>query len=50
MMQSSVFRPEAETLVLAPLEAAARARAERVSRKAKATQVEFFTMVRDRKA
>jgi alpha-D-ribose 1-methylphosphonate 5-triphosphate synthase subunit PhnG len=50
MMQSTVFRPEAESLVIAPLKAAAHARAERVSRKAKATQVEFFTMVRDRKA
>jgi alpha-D-ribose 1-methylphosphonate 5-triphosphate synthase subunit PhnG len=50
MMQSAVFRPEAESRVIAPLQAAARARAERMSRKAKATQVEFFTMVRDRKA
>lgn len=50
MMQSAVFRPEAESLVIAPLKAAVKARAERVSRKAKATQVEFFTMVRDRKA
>ncbi len=50
MMQSAVFRPEAESLVIAPLQAAARVRAEKNSRKASATQVEFFTMVRDRKA
>lgn len=50
MMQSAEFRPQAESLVIAPLKAAALARAERTSRKAKATQVEFFTMVRDRKA
>ncbi len=50
MMQSAALRPQAERLVLAPLKAAAQARAEQTSRKAKATQVEFFTMVRDRKA
>jgi len=50
MMQSAVLRAEAERLVVAPLRAAARSGADAVSRKAKATQVEFFTMVRDRKA
>jgi alpha-D-ribose 1-methylphosphonate 5-triphosphate synthase subunit PhnG len=50
MMQSAVLRAEAERLVVAPLRVAARNRADAVSRKAKATQVEFFTMVRDRKA
>jgi alpha-D-ribose 1-methylphosphonate 5-triphosphate synthase subunit PhnG len=50
MMQSPVHRNRAERLVIAPLQTAARAQAEAVSRKAKATQVEFFTMVRDRKA
>lgn len=50
MMQSDTLRSTAEQLVVAPLQAAARARAEALSRKAKATQVEFFTMVRDRKA
>jgi alpha-D-ribose 1-methylphosphonate 5-triphosphate synthase subunit PhnG len=50
MMQSEALRPKVENIVIIPLEAAAKARAERISRKAKATQVEFFTMVRDRKA
>lgn len=50
MMQSPALRPAAERLVVAPLQAAAKARSEAASRKAKATQVEFFTMVRDRKA
>ncbi|WP_416906914.1 MAG: phosphonate C-P lyase system protein PhnG [Polymorphobacter sp.] len=50
MMQSPALRPQAEAGVIAPLKAAAHARTEAASRKAKATQVEFFTMVRDRKA
>lgn len=50
MMQSATLRAEAEAGVIAPLVAAARARGQQLSRKAKATQVEFFTMVRDRKA
>lgn len=50
MLQSPAHRETAERLVIAPLQAAAQAQADAVSRKAKATQVEFFTMVRDRKA
>lgn len=50
MMQSSDHRAEAEAKIIAPLRRSASVERDTVSRKAKATQVEFFTMVRDRKA
>jgi alpha-D-ribose 1-methylphosphonate 5-triphosphate synthase subunit PhnG len=50
MMQSQAHKSQAETAIIAPLTSAANTRKDEISRKAKATQVEFFTMVRDRKA
>jgi alpha-D-ribose 1-methylphosphonate 5-triphosphate synthase subunit PhnG len=50
MMQSDAYRSQVATAIVAPLKAVADARRTEISRKAKATQVEFFTMVRDRKA
>jgi alpha-D-ribose 1-methylphosphonate 5-triphosphate synthase subunit PhnG len=50
MMQSSTHHSLALEKIIQPLTATASAHRETVSRKAKATQVEFFTMVRDRKA
>lgn len=50
MMQSPAHHDIAERRVIMPLQAVAQAEADAISRKAKATQVEFFTMVRDRKA
>ena len=50
MMQSPVHKQVAHERIIAPLENAAQERRNSISRKAKATQVEFFTMVRDRKA
>lgn len=50
MMQSDELKSQAETAIIAPLKSAANAKHDEISRKAKATQVEFFTMVRDRKA
>lgn len=47
MMQSPELRPAAEGIV-APLEAAQQARRETAARKAAATKVDFFTMVRTR--
>ncbi len=47
MMQSPDLRPAAEALV-GPLEAAQRDRRETAARKAAATKVDFFTMVRTR--
>lgn len=50
MLQSSVWRDQVRASLIEPLRKAYDARREAISRKAKATQVEFFTMVRDRKA
>jgi alpha-D-ribose 1-methylphosphonate 5-triphosphate synthase subunit PhnG len=50
MMQSPSHRQLAQDRIIAPLEATAKSRSALISKKAKATQVEFFTMVRDRKA
>ena len=50
MLQSSVWHDQVRDSLIEPLRQAADARRDAVSRKAKATQVEFFTMVRDRKA
>jgi alpha-D-ribose 1-methylphosphonate 5-triphosphate synthase subunit PhnG len=50
MMQSDAHKSHVEAAILTPLKSAADARNDAISRKAKATQVEFFTMVRDRKA
>lgn len=47
MMQSPALRPAAEA-ILSPLEAAYRQRREADARKAAATKVDFFTMVRER--
>jgi alpha-D-ribose 1-methylphosphonate 5-triphosphate synthase subunit PhnG len=50
MMQSDSHHSLALEKIIQPLAATAMAHRAQVSRKAKATQVEFFTMVRDRKA
>jgi alpha-D-ribose 1-methylphosphonate 5-triphosphate synthase subunit PhnG len=50
MMQSQEHKTQAETAMILPLKAVADAKKDGISRKAKATEVEFFTMVRDRKA
>ena len=50
MLQSSVWHEQVRVGLIEPLRQTYDARREAVSRKAKATQVEFFTMVRDRKA
>lgn len=50
MMQSSVWHDQVRDGLIEPLQQASDARRDVLSRKAKATQVEFFTMVRDRKA
>lgn len=50
MLQSSVWHEQVREGLIEPLRQAADARRATISRKAKATQVEFFTMVRDRKA
>lgn len=49
MMQSDGLKPIAENGIIAPLKLANELREVAISKKAKATQVEFFTMVRDRK-
>jgi alpha-D-ribose 1-methylphosphonate 5-triphosphate synthase subunit PhnG len=49
MMQSPAHAQLAKEKIVTPLETAAANRSALISRKAKATQVEFFTMVRDRK-
>jgi len=50
MLQSSVWHDQVRDGLIEPLQHAADERRDAISRKAKATQVEFFTMVRDRKA
>jgi len=50
MLQSSVWHDQVRDGLIEPLRQAADERRDATSRKAKATQVEFFTMVRDRKA
>ncbi len=50
MLQSSVWHDQVRDGLIEPLRQAADERRDAISRKAKATQVEFFTMVRDRKA
>jgi alpha-D-ribose 1-methylphosphonate 5-triphosphate synthase subunit PhnG len=46
LMQDPALRPELERAILAPLEAAHGAKAESAARRAAATKVEFFTLVR----
>jgi alpha-D-ribose 1-methylphosphonate 5-triphosphate synthase subunit PhnG len=50
MLQSSVWHDQVRDGLIEPLRQTADERRDAISRKAKATQVEFFTMVRDRKA
>jgi alpha-D-ribose 1-methylphosphonate 5-triphosphate synthase subunit PhnG len=50
MLQSSIWRDQVRDGLIEPLRQASHVRRDAISRKAKATQVEFFTMVRDRKA
>jgi alpha-D-ribose 1-methylphosphonate 5-triphosphate synthase subunit PhnG len=50
MLQSSVWHDQVRDGLIEPLRQIADERRDAISRKAKATQVEFFTMVRDRKA
>ena len=50
MLQSPVWHDQVRDGLIEPLRQAYDVRRDAISRKAKATQVEFFTMVRDRKA
>jgi alpha-D-ribose 1-methylphosphonate 5-triphosphate synthase subunit PhnG len=50
MLQSGRWRDMARSMVIEPLAASAAERRATASRKAAATRVEFFTMVRDRKS
>ncbi|WP_395631307.1 phosphonate C-P lyase system protein PhnG [Aquidulcibacter sp.] len=50
MLQSPVWHDQVRHSLIEPLRQAYDVRRDAISRKAKATQVEFFTMVRDRKA